>query len=151
MSSDGHATAVTLYNGTIEWSLHGKLHRLDGPAVESVDVKQWWVNGKLHRLDGPAIEEANGHKEWWVDGKLHRLDGPAIIYSNEGHEWYFEGRCFTNEQDFQIEVIKSMLDSSLNQKEKQKIAKTIYEQLEIDGETFTQIKSLISNYQVKAN
>jgi len=36
--------------------------------------KSWWVDGKLHRLDGPAIERLEdhtgpGHKEWWVNGQ----------------------------------------------------------------------------------
>ena len=38
------------------------------------DRTEWHQNGKLHRLDGPAIECADGDKEWWVDDKWHRLD-----------------------------------------------------------------------------
>ena len=34
--------------------------------------------GKLHRVDGPAIEYSNGTKEWYINGKRHRLDDPAI-------------------------------------------------------------------------
>lgn len=26
------------------------------------------MNGKLHRIDGPAVEGVNGHNEWWIDG-----------------------------------------------------------------------------------
>jgi len=56
--------------GTKEWSVDGKLHRLDGPAVEySNGWKHWFVNGKRHRLDGPAIEYPDGHKEWYIFGK----------------------------------------------------------------------------------
>ena len=44
-------------------------HRLDGPAVESVDGdKFWYVNNRMHRVDGPAKEYANGEKEWWIAG-----------------------------------------------------------------------------------
>jgi len=49
-------------------------HRTDGPAVEghrddgSVGDKHWLVNGKLHRLDGPAVEYLYGRKEWYVNG-----------------------------------------------------------------------------------
>ena len=58
-----------ILNGTKEWWLNGKLHRVDGPAVEGADgTKQWWLNGKRHRVDGPAIEFANGAKVWWLDG-----------------------------------------------------------------------------------
>ena len=29
----------------------------------------WYQNGKLHRLDGPAIEWADGTRQWWINGK----------------------------------------------------------------------------------
>jgi len=48
--------------------------------------KVWWRNGKLHRLNGPAVEYTDGGKEWWHDGKLHRDDGPAVE-SNDGGKW----------------------------------------------------------------
>jgi hypothetical protein len=56
---------------TIEWrNSDGKLHRKDGPAIESANgTKYWYVNGKLHREDGPAIESANGDKAWYVNDK----------------------------------------------------------------------------------
>jgi hypothetical protein len=58
--------------GTKQWHQNGKLHRLDGPAVEWANGdKKWYQNGKLHRLDGPAVECANGHKEWWIEGKRY--------------------------------------------------------------------------------
>jgi len=60
-------------DGSKEWYLNGKLHRLDGPAVEYADgSKFWYLNGKLHRTDGPAVEYADGNKEWWLNDKLHR-------------------------------------------------------------------------------
>ena len=31
--------------------------------------KEWWVNGKIHRLDGPAIEWHDGTKSWWLNDK----------------------------------------------------------------------------------
>jgi hypothetical protein len=61
--------AVQYQNGTDFWYINGKLHRLDGPAIDYFHYKKWYVNGELHRLDGPAIEWANGDKEWWIDGK----------------------------------------------------------------------------------
>jgi hypothetical protein len=46
----------------------GQCHRLDGPAAEYPSgLKEWWVDGKLHRLDGHAIEWYS-YKEWWIDG-----------------------------------------------------------------------------------
>jgi hypothetical protein len=62
-------TGIAEYaNGSKVWWLNGKLHRVDGPAVEGADgTKQWWLNGKRHRVDGPAIEFANGSKQWWLN------------------------------------------------------------------------------------
>ena len=59
-----------LPNGTKEWSLNGKLHRSDGPAVERPDgIKEWWFRGKRHRTDGPAIEWVDGTKVWYFNGR----------------------------------------------------------------------------------
>ena len=59
-----------LANGTKEWFIDGKFHRIDGPAIEwSNGTKQWWLDGRRHRIDGPAFEWANNNnKQWWLDG-----------------------------------------------------------------------------------
>jgi len=57
------------YNGAKQWWLNGKLHREDGPAIESNGTKQWWLNGKRHREDGPAIEWNDGSKQWYLNNK----------------------------------------------------------------------------------
>ena len=31
--------------------------------------KGWWLNDKLHREDGPAVESANGYKAWWLNNQ----------------------------------------------------------------------------------
>lgn len=86
---------------------NGKLHRLEGPALEySNGHKEYWVDGKRHRLDGPAIEYHNSYRAYWVEGKLHRLDGPAIEYSNGNKEYYVEGVPLTKE-DFLARVTKT--------------------------------------------
>ena len=106
---------ITKFQDRTEWTLNGKLHRIDGPALEWADgQKDWYQNGKLHRIDepalewangtkdwfqngqrhrsdGPAIESANGDKYWYQNGKLHRLDGPAVEYADGRKEWYLEG------------------------------------------------------------
>ena len=57
-------------NGTKAWSLNGKRHREDGPAIECANgTKEWRLNGVYHREDGPAVEWAGGYKEWWLNGK----------------------------------------------------------------------------------
>lgn len=82
----------------------GKLHRLDGPAVEwGNGTKEWYKHGKRHREGGPAVEHTDGYKEFWVDGdlnrkeywaegKLHRIDGPARIYGHGTKEWWVNGK-----------------------------------------------------------
>ena len=30
---------------------------------------EWRLDGKLHRVDGPAIEWANGNKSWYLNGR----------------------------------------------------------------------------------
>jgi hypothetical protein len=78
-------------DGTKRSYLNGKLHRLDGPAIEDCcGSKYWYLNGELHRLDGPTIEYANGDKEWYFQGKRHRVDGPAIEYTDGNKFWYFK-------------------------------------------------------------
>ena len=53
----------------IEWRQNGKLHRLDGPALEHAnDDKLWYQNGLRHRLNGPAVEWADGDKWWYING-----------------------------------------------------------------------------------
>jgi hypothetical protein len=32
----------------------------------------WTLNGKLHREDGPAVEYDDGAKEWWLLGRLYK-------------------------------------------------------------------------------
>lgn len=32
-------------------------------------ITEWWLNGKLHRVDGPAVDRVDGSKEWWLDGE----------------------------------------------------------------------------------
>ena len=37
--------------------------------VYSDGNRYWTLNGKFHRMDGPAIEWANGGKFWYIHGK----------------------------------------------------------------------------------
>jgi hypothetical protein len=50
------------------------------------------VDGKLHRIDGPAIDDGHGHREWWIDGQRHRTDGPAISWTSGYQEWWLNGK-----------------------------------------------------------
>ena len=44
-----------------------------GLFVTNDGTKQWYENGKLHRLDGPAIEWSNGGKKWYDNGQFLKL------------------------------------------------------------------------------
>jgi hypothetical protein len=64
------------------------------------DGNKWWsLNGKLHREDGPAIIRINGIKEYFIHNKRHRLDGPAWISSVSSfrNEWFINGILVTPE------------------------------------------------------
>lgn len=54
------------------------LHRTDGPAIESSEVRAWFVDGVCHRTDGPALEWNDGHFAWFHEGRLHRDQGVAV-------------------------------------------------------------------------
>lgn len=62
--------------------------------------KRWYIAGKLHRIDGPAVEYANGSKAWYLAGRLHRVDGPAIEWVSGGVGWYLDGKLLTKEEWF---------------------------------------------------
>jgi hypothetical protein len=86
-------------NGSSCWYLNGKIHREDGPAVESYDgSRYWYLNGNYHREDGPAIEHTNGTRQWYLNGLRHREDGPAIEHTNGTRYWYLNGVEYTEEE-----------------------------------------------------
>ena len=62
-----------------EWWINGHCHRVGKPAVEySCGSKYYYEYGNLHRLDGPAIDTIE-NQEWFVDGRRHRENGlPAV-------------------------------------------------------------------------
>ena len=95
------------HDGTKEWSLNGKLHREDGPAMEWANgTKSWWLNDKLHRESGPAIERVDGYKAWFLNGERHREDGPAIVGADDGYEvWYLNDKKYS-EPDFYRKLYK---------------------------------------------
>lgn len=55
-----------------------QLHRLNGPAVTSVDgkIRRWYVNNKLHRVGGFAFEfddavDPMEAGEYWLNGEQY--------------------------------------------------------------------------------
>jgi len=41
--------------------------------------QMWTVDGKLHRDDGPAIESSNGDRFWYDNGKMIASDCPTLM------------------------------------------------------------------------
>lgn len=37
--------------------------------VDNFGTKRWYLAGKLHRVDGPAVERASGGRGWWLAGR----------------------------------------------------------------------------------
>ena len=58
----------------IRWYCDGLPHKEIGPSAiyfgsGCQDNVQYWIHGKLHRLDGPAVNFSNGRKRWYYEGK----------------------------------------------------------------------------------
>jgi|GEM_PF-1932098 len=89
------------------WSVDGKLHRLDGPAViyrnreGQIIQQEWYEGGKRHRIDAPAVvyeTKYNKEEKWYRDDKLHRVGGPAIFELEKDTGRILEESWFENDQ-----------------------------------------------------
>ena len=88
----------------------GLLHREDGPARVCMGMfggdgsKEWYINGKQHRVDGPAGEYAVGVNYWMQNGEFHREDGPAIERGVGGLDnvWIVHGRKTTEDAALEL-------------------------------------------------
>ena len=78
--------------------------------VDADGTKEWCLNGKYHRVDGPAIECANGAKAWFLDDERHRVDGPAIEWANGIKSWYLNGKHYCRSDQPQYDFAKGLLD-----------------------------------------
>lgn len=65
---------IKLYDRIEHIDILGRSHRNNGPAVVWYNGKQVWCkHGKLHRVDGPAIVNVEDDSEdtvceYWIDG-----------------------------------------------------------------------------------
>lgn len=88
--------AIEWATGYGDWYYDGVRHRADGPAIETATYSGWFLNGVRHRVDGPAIiEKVSSYHVWYFDGKKHRDDGPAIEFSDGSRRWYYHGREYS--------------------------------------------------------
>lgn len=80
----------------------GLIHRDgDKPAViHKNGTKEWYVRGKRHRVGGPAVLYPNGTKVWCEDGERHRNDGPAVEYPDGTCEWRYKGQVCVDVKDY---------------------------------------------------
>ena len=69
-------------------------------------TREWRLDGKLHRIDGPALIRLDGCKGWYFMGELHREDGPAIYGPNIIGEYYLEGQELSKEEYLRIDASK---------------------------------------------
>lgn len=69
---EGGLPAVLFSHHRASYYEYGLLHREDGPAVINFLVERWNINGQQHRLDGPAVysvdSEDRTRDEYWVNG-----------------------------------------------------------------------------------
>ena len=57
-------------DGSTYWTLNGKYHRENGPAIKWADGSEFYYrNGKFHREDGPAVKCKNGYDSYILNGK----------------------------------------------------------------------------------
>ena len=56
-------------NGDFVTEVNSIPDNFTGIANHMNGSKSWWNKGKIHRLDGPAIEYFDGRKYWHVDDK----------------------------------------------------------------------------------
>ena len=95
--------AMILANGREVWFIHGRRHRIGGPASEngSNEFSSWYVHECLHRVDGPAHDSPQELSwQWWLGGLLHRIEGAAQSsvpnwappWETPNSVWYLEGR-----------------------------------------------------------
>jgi len=73
-------------------------------TIDKYGTKQWILpNGRLHREDGPALESLDGAKSWHKNGYYHRENGPAVEYTDGSKAWCLEGVKYS-EKDYKIKM-----------------------------------------------
>jgi hypothetical protein len=85
---------LTGNKGDRHYYQNGRLHRVDGPAMEHSNGNwRWYKNGLCHRENGPSMIIGSA-KYWCIKGNYHRLDGPAIE-KDDYKEYWVNGKKMT--------------------------------------------------------
>jgi hypothetical protein len=68
-------------------------------SIDSDGDTVWRLpNRKIHRADGPAVETPRGDKAWCLHNVLHRDDGPAIEFADGSATWHLHGKQMAFDQ-----------------------------------------------------
>lgn len=90
-------TQINTFMNTTSYTLFGKLHHINGPAICRDDKHEYYINNKLHRDDDlPAAILYNNKTNqsicsaWYINGENFRIGtSPDIICKCTGKElWY---------------------------------------------------------------
>ena len=68
--------------------------------LEFTNRREWYKNGKLHRINGPAVEYKNGCKKWYRNGILYKECGPDIVYNRIKKKWFINGQLLEYEMTY---------------------------------------------------
>ena len=63
---------------------------MSNPVINKKGTKVWYVNGKLHRINGPAVEHINGSESWWVYDKRYTSNKGFQLAANLSDEEFAE-------------------------------------------------------------
>ena len=78
-------------------------------VIEFSNRKEWYKNGKLHRINGPAVEYKNGCKKWYKNGILYKECGPDIIFDRIQKKWFINKKLM----EYSLTRISEKLNCSI--------------------------------------
>lgn len=93
----------------------GKQFRFTGVVVsETMGWKRHYLKGKLHRTDGPALETHGGHSEWWWFGNFICMSD--LIYTTPDiHSEFIKTRKLANDEYVELEIVKGTVYPEIDQ------------------------------------
>jgi hypothetical protein len=80
----------------------------NGLIIDDCGFKNYYKDDKLHREDGPAIESPSGYKEWRINDLISRYDGPAVEYPDGTKLWFLDGHLYDEDRYNEIMLEKKL-------------------------------------------